>query len=106
MCEASQLRAESFIKGFYDVVVMTMTDIDTIANQLKSLSAKQLSQLLSATSNRDGSQIRAKRNARTQKYFEHAPKPHQCLTFENYRDTVSYIHEIGVDQWLTKRGSL
>ena len=106
MCEASQLTAESFIKGFYDVVVMTMTDIDTIANQLKSLSAKQLSQLLSATSNRDGSQIRAKRNARTQKYFEHAPKPHQCLTFENYRDTVSYIHEIGVDQWLTKRGSL
>jgi len=106
LCEASQLTAESFIKGFYDVVVMTMTDIDTIANQLKSLTAKQLQQLFSATSNRDGSQIRAKRNARTQKYFEHAPKPHQCLTFENYRDTVSYIHEVGVDQWLTKRGTL
>ena len=85
---------------------MTMTDIDTIAIQLKSLTANQLQQLLSATSNRDGSQVRAKRNARTQKYFEHAPKPHQCLTFENYRDTVDYIHEIGVDQWLTKRGSL
>ncbi len=85
---------------------MTMTDIDAIANQLKSLTAKQLSQLLSATPNRDGSQLRAKRNARTQKYFEHAPKPHQCLTFGNYSDTVSYIHEVGVDQWLTKRGSL
>ena len=83
-----------------------MTDIDTLANQLKALTARQLQQLLSATPNRDGATVRAKRNARTQKYFEHAPKPHQCLTFENYRDTVDYIHEIGVDQWLTKRGSL
>mgnify|MGYP003135880166 FL=1 len=83
-----------------------MTDIDTLANQLKSLTAKQLQQLLSATPNRDGRQVRAKRNARTEKYFKHAPKPHQCLTFENYRDTVNYIHEIGVDAWLTKRGSL
>ena len=86
--------------------MMTMTDIDTLANQLKSLTAKQLQQLLSATPNRDGRQVRAKRNARTEKYFKHAPKPHQCLTFENYRDTVNYIHEIGVDAWLTKRGSL
>ena len=85
---------------------MTMTDIDTLANQLKSLTAKQLQQLLSATPNRDGRQVRAKRNARTEKYFKHAPKPHQCLTFENYRDTVNYIHEIGVDAWLTERGSL
>ena len=85
---------------------MTMTDINTIANQLQSLSAKDLQRLLSATSNRDGATVRAKRNARTQKYFEHAPKPHQCLTFENYSNTVDYIHEIGVDQWLTKRGSL
>ena len=86
--------------------MMTMTDIDTIANQLKALTARQLQQLLCATPNRDGATVRAKRNARTQKYFEHAPKPHQCLTFENYSDTVDYIHEIGVDQWLTKRGSL
>ena len=85
---------------------MTMTDIDTLANQLKSLTAKQLQQLLSATPNRDGSQVRVKRNARTEKYFEHAPKPHQCLTFENYRDTVDYIHELGVDRWLAERGSL
>ena len=83
-----------------------MTDIDTIVNKLKSMSVIEVQRLLLATANRDGSQVRAKRNARTQKYFEHAPKPHQCLTFENYRDTVSYIHEVGVDQWLTKRGSL
>ena len=83
-----------------------MTDIDTIVNKLKSMSVIEVQRLLLATANRDGSQVRAKRNARTQKYFEHAPKPHQCLTFENYRDTVDYIHELGVDQWLTKRGSL
>ena len=85
---------------------MTMTDIDTLANQLKAMSAKQLQQLLSATSNRDGSEVRARKIRATEKYFKHAPKPHQCLTFENYRDTVNYIHEIGVDQWLTERGSL
>ena len=83
-----------------------MTDIDTLANQLKAMSAKQLQQLLSATSNRDGSEVRARKIRATEKYFKHAPKPHQCLTFENYRDTVDYIHEIGVDQWLTERGSL
>ena len=83
-----------------------MTDIDTLANQLKAMSAKQLQQLLSATSNRDGSEVRARKIRATEKYFKHAPKPHQCLTFENYRDTVNYIHEIGVDKWLTERGSL
>jgi len=85
---------------------MTMTDIDTLANQLKALTARQLQQLLCATPNRDGSAIKARKIRATEKYFEHAPKPHQCLTFENYRDTVDYIHEIGVDQWLTERGSL
>ena len=85
---------------------MTMTDIDTLANQLKSLTAKQLQQLIVATPNRDGSEVRARKIRATEKYFKHAPKPHQCLTFENYRDTVNYIHEIGVDKWLTERGSL
>jgi len=83
-----------------------MTDIDTIVNKLKSMSVIEVQRLLLATANRDGSQVRAKRNARTQKYFEHAPKPHQCLTFENYRDTVDYMHELGVDKWLQQRGSL
>ena len=83
-----------------------MTDIDTIANQLQGLSVKELQKVLLATSNVDGSEIKRKRIARTEKYFEHAPKPHQCLTFENYRDTVDYIHELGVDRWLAERGSL
>ena len=82
---------------------MTMTDINTIANQLQSLSAKDLQRLLSATTNRDGATVRAKRNARTQKYFEHAPKPHQCLTYGVYSDTVDYIHEIGMDKWLSQK---
>ena len=85
---------------------MTMTDINSIAEQLKSLSATELQKILLATSNVDGSEIRRKRIARTEKYFEHAPKPHQCLTFDVYSKTVDYIHELGVDQWLTKRGSL
>ena len=83
-----------------------MTDIDTLANQLQGLSVKDLQKVLLATSNRDGSEVRARKIRATEKYFKHAPKPHQCLTFENYRDTVNYIHEIGVDKWLTERGSL
>ena len=85
---------------------MTMTDINNIAEQLKSLSATELQKVLLATSNVDGSEIKRKRIARTEKYFEHAPKPHQCLTFDVYSKTVDYIHELGVDRWLTERGSL
>ena len=85
---------------------MTMTDINNIAEQLKSLSVSELQKVLLATSNVDGSEIKRKRIARTEKYFEHAPKPHQCLTFDVYSKTVDYIHELGVDKWLTKRGSL
>ena len=47
-----------------------MTQIDDLAIMLKGLTAKQLQQLSQATPNRDGSQIRAKRNARTEAYFE------------------------------------
>ena len=85
---------------------MTMTDINNIAEQLKSLSVTELQKVLLATSNVDGSEIRRKRIARTEKYFEHAPKPHQCLTFDVYSKTVDYIHELGVDRWLAERGSL
>ena len=80
-----------------------MTDINALANQLKSMTAKQLQQLLSATPNREGSDVRLKRNARTDKYFEHAPKPHHCLTYGVYSDTVDYIHEIGMDKWLSQK---
>ena len=85
---------------------MTMTNIDTIAEQLKSMSVTDLQKVLLATSNVDGSEIKRKRIARTEKYFEHAPKPHQCLTFDVYSKTVDYIHELGVDRWLAERGSL
>jgi hypothetical protein len=85
---------------------MTMTDINNIAEQLKSLSVSELQKVLLATSNVDGSEIKRKRIARTEKYFKHAPKPHQCLTFDVYSKTVDYIHEIGVDRWLAERGSL
>ena len=85
---------------------MTMTDINNIAEQLKSLSVKELQKVLLATSNVDGSEIKRKRIARTEKYFKHAPKPHQCLTFDVYSKTVDYIHELGVDRWLAERGSL
>ena len=82
---------------------MTMTNIDTIAEQLKSLSVKELEKILLATSNVDGSEIRRKRIASTEKYFKHAPKPHHCLTFGVYSDTVDYIHEIGIDKWLSQK---
>ena len=79
-----------------------MTDINALANQLKSMTAKQLQTLLSATPNREGSDVRLKRNARTKKYFDSAPKPHQCLTYGNYRDITEYMHEIGTDAWIAQ----
>jgi hypothetical protein len=80
-----------------------MTDIDTLANQLQSLSVKDLQKVLLATSNRDGSAIKARKIRATERYFRHAPKPHQCLTFGVYSDTVDYIHEIGIDKWLSQK---
>ena len=69
---------------------MTMTDIDTLANQLKSLSAKQLQQLLSATSNREGSDYRMRRNAQTEAYFQRVREeglyPHNYNTFTQFRE--------------------
>ena len=71
---------------------MTMTDINALANQLKSMTAKQLQQLLSATPNRDGSEVRAKRNARTEAYFDRIREqglyPHKYDTFTQFREVV------------------
>ena len=71
---------------------MTMTDIDTIAIQLKSMTAKQLQQLLSATSNRDGSDIKLRRNARTEAYFQRVKDeglyPHNYDTFTQFREVL------------------
>ena len=69
-----------------------MTDIDTLANQLKSLSAKQLQQLLSATSNREGSDYRMRRNAQTEAYFQRVREeglyPHNYNTFTQFREVL------------------
>ena len=71
---------------------MTMTDIDTIAEQLKSMTAKQLQTLLSATPNRDGSAIRAKKIARTETYFDRVRAeglyPYKYDTFTQFREVV------------------
>ena len=71
---------------------MTKTDITALAEQLKSMTAKQLQQLLSATPNRDGSEVRAKRNARTKAYFDRIREqglyPHKYDTFTQFREVV------------------
>ena len=79
------------------------SNIDSIAEMLQQLSPAQLQQVSLRTANRDGSKIRAKRIARTEKYFRHAPKPHQCLTFGVYKDTVDYMAEIGTEAWLAQK---
>jgi|TARA_R110000787_G_scaffold214960_1_gene324045 hypothetical protein len=74
---------------------------DELAAMLKQLTPRQLSQLMTRTTNYiDGSSIKAKQNARTEKYFHYAPKPHQHLTWDTYSDTVDYISEIGIDKWV------
>lgn len=78
------------------------SNIDSIAEMLQQLSPAQLQQLSLRTANRDGSKIRAKRNARTEKYFSAAPKPHHCLTWGVYRDVTDYMAEIGTDAWLAQ----
>ena len=71
---------------------MTKTDITALADQLKSMTAKQLQQLLMATPNRDGSEVRAKRNARTQAYFDRIREqglyPYKYDTFTQFREVV------------------
>jgi len=73
---------------------MTKTDITALAEQLKSMTAKQLQQLLSATPNRDGSEVRAKRNARTEAYFDRIREqglyPHKYDTFPQFREVVEW----------------
>ena len=79
-----------------------MTKVDQLAATLKQLTPRQLQQLMTRTSTVDGSTIKAKKIRATEKYFEHAPKPHHCLTYGVYSDTVDYIHEIGIDKWLSQ----
>ena len=69
-----------------------MTNTDAIAEMLKGLNAKQLQQLFSATPNRDGSDIRLRRNARTEAYFDRIRAeglyPYKYDTFTQFREVV------------------
>ena len=69
-----------------------MTKIDALVNALKGLSPKQLQQLNVATPNRDGSQIRARRNAVTEAYFKRVKDeglyPHNFDTFAQFREVL------------------
>jgi len=69
-----------------------MTKIDALADALKQLTAKQLQQLTVATPNRDGSQIRMRRNMRTEAYFQRVKDeglyPHNYPTFPQFREVL------------------
>ena len=80
-----------------------MTKVDQLAEMLKQFTPRQLQQVLATTPNRDGSAIKLSKIRATEKYFKHAPKPHHCLTYGVYSDTVDYIHEIGIDTWLSQK---
>ena len=71
---------------------MTMTDIDTIANQLQSLSVKDLQKVLLATSNRDGSEIKARKIRATETYFRNVKNnglyPHNFESFPQFREVL------------------
>ena len=71
-----------------------MTNIDQLAETLKALTPRQLQRILAVTPTKKGSEIKAKQNARTEKYFSVAPMPHQCLTFDVYSEITDYMHEI------------
>ena len=79
-----------------------MSRIDHLVEILIQATPRQLQMLLANMNTVDGSKIRAARNARTEKYFSAAPKPHHCLTFGVYKDTVDYMAEIGTDAWLSQ----
>ena len=67
-----------------------MTQIDDLATMLKQLTPSQLQQLTMATPNRDGSKIRAMRNAKTEAYFARVKDeglyPHNYPTFPQFRE--------------------
>ena len=79
-----------------------MTNVDQLAEMLKELTPRQLQKLMTKTTKVDGSKIREARNSRTEKYFSVAPKPHQCLTYDVYRDVTDYMSEIGTQAWVSQ----
>ena len=100
LCGALSSQGETFIYPMYSLKIMTK--VDQLAAMLKELTPRQLQQLMTRTTMVDGSKIKAKKIARTERYFSAAPKPHQCLTFGVYRDTVDYMAEIGTDAWIAQ----
>lgn len=69
-----------------------MTKVDQLAATLKQLTPRQLQQLMTRTSNRDGSAIRAKKIARTETYFDRIRAeglyPYKYDTFTQFREVV------------------
>jgi hypothetical protein len=91
-CWTLSPQGETFIKGVYDIDLMTMTDIDTLAIQLKSMTPNQLQQLISATANRDGSEIKARKIRATETYFRNVKNnglyPHNFESFPQFREVL------------------
>lgn len=71
---------------------MTNNNINQLAEALQRMSVKELQKVLLATSNRDGSEIRAKRNAQTEAYFDRVKSeglyPHKYDTFTQFREVL------------------
>ena len=65
---------------------------DVIADMLSQLTSKELQKLLSTTPNRRGSEIRGKRIARTEAYFQRVKDeglyPHNYPTFPQFREVL------------------
>ena len=65
---------------------------DTVAQLLSRLNSKQLQTLLSTTPNRTGSEIRGKRIAQTEAYFQRVKDeglyPHNFDTFTQFREVL------------------
>ena len=69
-----------------------MTQIDDLATMLKGLTAKQLQLITVATSNREGSDYKLRRNAQTEAYFQRVKDeglyPHNYPTFPQFREVL------------------
>jgi len=65
-----------------------MTKVDQLAAMLKQFTPRQLQQLMTRTTMADGSKIKAKKIARTERYFSTAPKPHHFESFPQFREVL------------------
>jgi|TARA_R110002012_G_scaffold52414_1_gene134735 hypothetical protein len=69
-----------------------MTEVDQLAEMLKELTPRQLQQLMSATPNRDGSAIKARKIRATETYFRNAKNnglyPHNFESFPQFREVL------------------